>query len=154
MCRWQSSPSCSPQPRRPVRSGRSKSTVIMKSPAVESPRPPRRTNSDSKDRVPLPFQKPAKPSLDFGVDENDCGKELEQLKIPAATRMQHHDAYMNPKTHQMQQTVYLATANLGSETDDDMFKIVAQIAPEDVADIGAEETCKLESFEDTPVNEP
>jgi branched-chain amino acid transport system substrate-binding protein len=81
-------------------------------------------------------------------------KELEQLRIPAEVRMQDHDAYMNPKTHQMQQTIYLATANLDGDDPDDMFKIVSKTAPEDVADTAAEEACKLESFEDTPVYEP
>jgi len=80
-------------------------------------------------------------------------KELEQLKIPADVRMQHHDAYMNAKTHQMQQTIYLAKANLKGE-EDDMFTIVTNTSPEDAVDAGAEQTCKLESFEETPVYEP
>lgn len=80
-------------------------------------------------------------------------KKLENLRIPAATRMQHDDAYMNPTTHQMQQTVYLATANIGSSDENDMFKILSQSTPENVADKGADATCKLESFEDTPVIE-
>lgn len=81
-------------------------------------------------------------------------KELEQLRIPAKSRMQHHDAYMNPKTHQMQQTIYLATAKLDSDDTDDMFTIVSQAAPDDAADMAAEAACKLESFEDTPVYNP
>lgn len=81
-------------------------------------------------------------------------KQLEKLKIPAATRMQHHDAYMNPKTHQMQQTVYLATANLSGDNTDDMFEIVAQVSPDAVKDVSADQTCKLESFEDTPQYTP
>ncbi|MDJ0944735.1 MAG: ABC transporter substrate-binding protein [Kiloniellales bacterium] len=81
-------------------------------------------------------------------------KRLEQLRIPAEVRMQHHDAYMNAETHQMQQTIYLATANLGSDDPNDLFKIVSRSAPEAIADRGAEEACKLESFADTPVYEP
>ena len=38
-------------------------------------------------------------------------KELENLKVSAKDRMQHFDACMDPATHQMQQTIYLATAN-------------------------------------------
>ena len=68
--------------------------------------------------------------------------------------MQHYDAFMNPKTHQMQQTVYLATANVGSSDKDDMFKILSNSAPSAVADANAEATCKLESFANTPVYEP
>ncbi len=81
-------------------------------------------------------------------------KELEQLKISAKVRMQHHDAFMNPKTHQMQQTVYLATANMEGDDSDDLFKVISSSAPQDVADMGADESCKLESFEDTPVYQP
>ncbi|HIC80810.1 MAG TPA: ABC transporter substrate-binding protein [Kiloniellaceae bacterium] len=80
-------------------------------------------------------------------------KELEQLRIPAGTRMQHHDAWMNPKTHQMQQTVYLARANMAGDGDD-LFTLVAQVSPEEVLDKGAEAACKMESLEDTPVYEP
>jgi len=81
-------------------------------------------------------------------------KQLEQLKVSANDRMQHDDAWMNPNTHQMQQTVYLATANTGSSDKDDIFSIVSNSAPAKVADANAEATCKLESFEDTPVYEP
>ena len=80
-------------------------------------------------------------------------KQLEKLRIPAATRMQHDDAYMNAKTHQLQQTVYLATANMGGSDENDMFKIVSQATPESVADVDADASCKLESFADTPVIE-
>jgi len=80
-------------------------------------------------------------------------KQLENLKVSARERMQHHDAWMNPKTHQMQQTIYLATANTGGDKDD-MFKIISESAPETVADANAEATCKLESLADTPVYEP
>jgi len=78
-------------------------------------------------------------------------KQLEKLRIPAATRMQHDDAYMDAKTHQMQQTVYLATANTGSDDKDDMFRILSNSSPEKVADMAAQSTCNLESFADTPV---
>jgi len=89
------------------------------------------------------------------TDSHAVIKALEQLKIPAKERMQHHDAYMNPNTHQMQQTIYLATAN-SEDTDNPnaLFQIVGQSAPEEVADKGAEEACQLESFEDTPKTNP
>ena len=80
-------------------------------------------------------------------------KQLENLKVSAADRMQHHDAWMNPKTHQMQQTVYLATSNPADSAKDDMFKIMSQSAPSAVADMNAEATCKLEALADTPQRE-
>ena len=81
-------------------------------------------------------------------------KELEKLRIPAMARMQNHDAWMNAKTHQMQQTIYLATRNANPASDDDMFTMLSYAAPEKVADSGAEETCQLESFADTPLYTP
>jgi branched-chain amino acid transport system substrate-binding protein len=81
-------------------------------------------------------------------------KELEQLKIPAKDRMQQHDAWMNPKTHQLQQTIYLATADLVSKEPDSLFKILSSTAPDQVVDPEAETKCKLEPFETTPVYEP
>jgi branched-chain amino acid transport system substrate-binding protein len=77
-------------------------------------------------------------------------KALEGHKMPAAERMQHHDAWIDPNTHQVQQTIYLATANSKPTEDDDMFEIVANTAPDVVIDAGAPEACKLESYEDTP----
>jgi branched-chain amino acid transport system substrate-binding protein len=79
---------------------------------------------------------------------------LEQLKLPAAERVQHHDAFMNPKTHQLQQTVYLATANLESSSADDVFKILSNNQPSEVVDKDAEGKCKLEPLASTPVYEP
>ncbi|MPZ11366.1 MAG: ABC transporter substrate-binding protein [Kiloniellaceae bacterium] len=77
-------------------------------------------------------------------------KALEGHVMPAVERMQHHDAVVDPVTHQVQQTVYLATANRGSEDPDDMFKILTNSSPEVVQDMGAQSACKLESYADTP----
>ncbi len=76
-------------------------------------------------------------------------KALEGHKMSAADRMQHHDAYIDPNTHQVQQTIYLATANPAPKEDYDMFSILTQSAPEDVVDEGSA-VCALESYEDTP----
>jgi branched-chain amino acid transport system substrate-binding protein len=82
-------------------------------------------------------------------------KELEKLRIPAKERMQQHDAYMNAKTHQMQQTIYIATANPGDKDDPNkLFKIVGSTTPEDAIDDAAEAACKLEPFESTPETQP
>jgi len=77
-------------------------------------------------------------------------KQLEGHKMPAAERMQHHDAWIDPVTHQVQQTVYLATANDAPKEETDMFKILTQSAPQEVADTDAQASCKLESYADTP----
>ena len=80
-------------------------------------------------------------------------KELEQLQVSATDRMQHHDAYMNPNTHQMQQTIYLATANDAPGEEDDLFRILSNAGPEEIADTGAPEACALESYDETPTYE-
>jgi branched-chain amino acid transport system substrate-binding protein len=77
-------------------------------------------------------------------------RELEGLKVPARERMQHFDAYMNPATHQIQQTIYMATYNDQPAEKDDIFKMLAQVPPNEVEDKDAAGVCKLESYESTP----
>ncbi|MGI9481109.1 MAG: ABC transporter substrate-binding protein [Hyphomicrobiales bacterium] len=77
-------------------------------------------------------------------------KALEGHKMSAKDRMQHHDAVIDANTHQVQQTIYLATANAGTKDKNDLFKILNQSTPEAVQDMGAQDACKLESYEDTP----
>jgi branched-chain amino acid transport system substrate-binding protein len=80
-------------------------------------------------------------------------RELENLKVPARDRMQHFDAYMNPATHQMQQTIYMATYNDQPAEKDDIFKILSNVPPQEVEDKDAPGACKLETFEATPTYE-
>ncbi len=80
-------------------------------------------------------------------------KQLEGHKMPASERMQHHDAWIDPDTHQVQQTIYLATSNPGSSDKDDMFRILNQSDPNDVRDEGAPGACGLESYADTPTRD-
>lgn len=77
-------------------------------------------------------------------------KQLEGHTMSASERMQHHDAVIDPRTHQVQQTIYLATANTGAQDKDDLFKILNNSAPKDVQDLGAQEACNLEPYNDTP----
>ncbi len=60
-------------------------------------------------------------------------RELENLKIPAAERMQHYDAYMDPVTHQMQQTIYLARRNAKPSDNTDLFEIISWTEPKTAA---------------------
>jgi branched-chain amino acid transport system substrate-binding protein len=80
-------------------------------------------------------------------------KELEKLRVSALDRMQHHDAFMNPNTHHLQQSVYMATENLERQAADDVFKILSRVGPEEVADDAAGGACKLEPYEATPTYE-
>jgi len=77
-------------------------------------------------------------------------KQLEGHRMSAHDRLQHYDAWIDPDTHQVQQTVYLATANSSPVEDDDLFEIVTSTAPEDVIDTDAPTACKLESYDETP----
>ena len=77
-------------------------------------------------------------------------KALEGHKMSAEERMQHHDAWIDPVTHQVQQTIYLATANPDPSEKDDLFEILTNSSPDAVKDEGAEAACKLESYDETP----
>ena len=61
-------------------------------------------------------------------------KELENLKMSATDRMQHFDAYMDPVTHQMQQTIYLARRNTKPTDKTDLFEIISWTEPKAAAD--------------------
>jgi branched-chain amino acid transport system substrate-binding protein len=80
-------------------------------------------------------------------------KKLEGRKMSAKDRMQHHDAWIDPATHQCQQTIYMATYNDKPVEKDDIFKILAQVEPKDVVDREAAGACKLEAYEATPTYE-
>ncbi|MCZ8183874.1 MAG: ABC transporter substrate-binding protein [Beijerinckiaceae bacterium] len=77
-------------------------------------------------------------------------KALEGHVMKAGDRMQHYDAMIDAKTHQVQQTIYLATANPRPKDKDDLFALLAQAEPKDVIDLDAPAACKLESYEATP----
>jgi branched-chain amino acid transport system substrate-binding protein len=77
-------------------------------------------------------------------------KKLEGRKMSAADRMQHHDAWIDPATHQVQQTIYMASYNDKPAEKDDIFRIQAQVPPQEVVDQAAPGACKLESYEATP----
>jgi branched-chain amino acid transport system substrate-binding protein len=64
--------------------------------------------------------------------------------------MQHHDAWIDPVTHQCQQTIYMASYNDKPAEKDDIFKILSQADPREVMDKEATGACKLESYEATP----
>jgi branched-chain amino acid transport system substrate-binding protein len=77
-------------------------------------------------------------------------RKLEGRKMGARDRMQHHDAWIDPVTHQVQQTIYMASYNDKPAEKDDIFRILANVPPQEVADQDAPKACKLESYESTP----
>ena len=80
-------------------------------------------------------------------------KKLEGRKMTARDRMQQFDAWINPATHQVQQTIYMATYNDKPAEKDDIFRILASVPPQEVEDRDAPGACKLESYESTPTYE-
>ena len=77
-------------------------------------------------------------------------KKLEGRKMSARDRLQHHDAWIDPVSHQCQQTIYMASYNDSPAEKDDIFKILANVEPKDVVDGDAGRACKLETYEATP----
>jgi branched-chain amino acid transport system substrate-binding protein len=80
-------------------------------------------------------------------------KKLEGRKMTASDRMQHFDAWISPATHQCQQTIYMAGYNDKPAAKDDIFRILAQVPPQEVEDAGAPAACKLEPHASTPTYE-
>jgi branched-chain amino acid transport system substrate-binding protein len=80
-------------------------------------------------------------------------KKLEGRKMTARDRMQQYDAWISPTTHQVQQTIYMATYNDKPAEKDDIFRILTSVPPQEVEDKDAPMACKLESYESTPTYE-
>jgi branched-chain amino acid transport system substrate-binding protein len=64
--------------------------------------------------------------------------------------MQQHDAYMDPNTHQLQQTIYLARRNMKPGDDSDLYEILSSTTPQDAADPASAGKCKLVPYEQVP----
>jgi len=77
-------------------------------------------------------------------------KKMEGRRMSAADRMQHYDAWIDPVTHQCQQTIYMASYNDKPAEKDDIFKILSHADPKEVVDADAPKACKLENYAQTP----
>jgi branched-chain amino acid transport system substrate-binding protein len=80
-------------------------------------------------------------------------KQLENMKSSAGDRMQHFDAFMDPVTHQVQQTIYLARRNPKPSDDTDYYEIVSWSDPKSTLDEAAPAKCKLVPYEQVPTFE-
>ena len=80
-------------------------------------------------------------------------KQLENIKLSAADRMQHYDAYMDPVTHQLQQTIYLCRRNMKPTDNTDYFEVISWSEAKAVADDAAPGKCKLAAYEQVPTYE-
>ena len=77
-------------------------------------------------------------------------KQLEGHKMSAADRMQHFDAYIDPVTHQVQQTIYLARRNQKPKDKSDLFELLSWTKPEAAIDDSAPGKCKLKPIAEIP----
>ncbi len=77
-------------------------------------------------------------------------KKLEGRQMSALDRMQHFDAWIDPKGHRVQQTVYLATRNPNPSDETDLYSIIGRKAPAEVVDKVAPANCRLEPFDSIP----
>jgi branched-chain amino acid transport system substrate-binding protein len=67
--------------------------------------------------------------------------------------MQHFDAHMNPVTHQMQQTIYLARRNMKPADKTDLFDVISWTDPKTAEDDAAPAKCKLAPYDKVPTYE-
>jgi len=77
-------------------------------------------------------------------------QQLENLKVSAEDRMQHFGAYMDPVTHQLQQTIYLARRNPKPVDKTDLYEIVSWTEPKAATDDAAAGKCKLVAYDQVP----
>lgn len=80
-------------------------------------------------------------------------KALEGRKMTAVDRMQNFDAWIDPVTHQVQQTIYLARRNPKPVDNTDLFEILSDATPEQALDTASRTTCKLKPYTDIPTYE-
>lgn len=83
------------------------------------------------------------------TDNHAVIAELERYTWTAAERMQHDAAYMDPNSHHVQQTIYIARWNPHAERPELGLEIMGRITPEQARD-RYEQTTRLESLEETP----
>ncbi len=80
--------------------------------------------------------------------------ELEGHRMSAIERMQHHDAWIDPIGHRVQQTIYMATKNLKPSDEADLFSILSYQEPAEVLDRDTVTECRLEPYDSVPTYDP
>jgi len=83
------------------------------------------------------------------TDNHAVIRQLEKTGWTAKERMQNHPAYMDPVSHHLQQTIYIATWHSRVDRPELSQVILGYDAPEKVR-YEQERTTRLESFADTP----
>ncbi|BCB27532.1 hypothetical protein SKTS_24180 [Sulfurimicrobium lacus] len=83
------------------------------------------------------------------TDNHAVIRQLENFKWTAKERMQHDAAYIDPVSHHLQQTIYIATWKPRVDHPERGQVILGHASPEQVR-YERERTTRLESFADTP----
>jgi branched-chain amino acid transport system substrate-binding protein len=83
------------------------------------------------------------------TDNHAVIRQLENFKSTAKERMQNSAAYMDPVSHHLQQSTYIATWHPRSDYPERGLEILGHIPPEQ-ARYKREQATRLESFADTP----
>jgi branched-chain amino acid transport system substrate-binding protein len=83
------------------------------------------------------------------TDNHAVIRQLEKLRWTANERMQHDGAYMDPRSHHLQQTIYIATWRPRVDHPEQGQIILGHASPAQVR-YEKERTTRLESFADTP----
>ncbi len=83
------------------------------------------------------------------TDNHAVIRQLEQTRWSASERMQDYPAYMDPASHHLQQTIYIAAWHPRVDHPEQGQEILAHIPPEQVR-YEKERTTRLEPLADTP----
>ena len=83
------------------------------------------------------------------TDNHAVIQQLENYRASARERMQDAAAFIDPNSHHVQQSIYIARWNSRADRPEKGIEIVGHIPPEQVR-YEAERTTRLESFADTP----
>ncbi len=83
------------------------------------------------------------------TDSHAVIRQLEGYRATARERMQHDPAYMDPVSHHLQQTIYIARWNPRADRPERGLEILGRLPPEQVRH-EPERSTRLESFADTP----
>ncbi len=83
------------------------------------------------------------------TDNHAVIRQLENTRWTAKERMQHDAAFMDPVSHHLQQTIYIATWQPRVDHPELGQTILSHVSPEQVR-YEKERTTRLESFADTP----
>lgn len=83
------------------------------------------------------------------TDNHAIIKQLEKVRWTGKERMQHDSAYMDPISHHLQQTIYIATWHSRLDHPELGQEILGHASPEQVRYV-QERATRLESFADTP----